>query len=468
MASRIVSRYLTTIRRAPRTISPSLLRPYPRLPRTLQPAAHCFAHTIPKPTLPAKDHGSSSPDPATPRKQLEPHYQLTFTCVPCTNRSTHIVSKQGYHKGSVLITCPFCRNRHVISDNLNIFGDRKITVEELLREKGQLVKRGTLGEEGDIEFWEDDPTDSSEVGEVSTTSVERGGGKDEAKRLRESRNPSSQVTEATPSASILPGNTNTRPSVQHVAHQNPTPSTRRQYHTKNFKPPVSLQNPNYRHSDPINPLSGSKVNTSHQGTPNTPNARKPLARQAITSLRAQLRRLDDRTGEESTPALAAGNIGYRSQQAHQATRKTNISNRGGIYIGNVAQLGNSGILNSWQPKTNERERRKQEEQIQHIEVPMSLESNPKCCINGHDRKTLRKPTIPHTLNELRSSGLRFVAGDHGRELSVQIKPGIVARRRPRYGEWVEKPSAPYRSLTQHPSDNPKGSTRRRGVLQPSF
>jgi protein import protein ZIM17 len=36
---------------------------------------------------------------------------------------------------------------------LNIFGDRKVTVEDLMREKGRLVKRGSLGEDGDIEFW---------------------------------------------------------------------------------------------------------------------------------------------------------------------------------------------------------------------------------------------------------------------------------------------------------------------------
>jgi protein import protein ZIM17 len=28
----------------------------------------------------------------------------------------------------------------------------------LLREKGELIKRGTLGEEGDLEFWEDGTT----------------------------------------------------------------------------------------------------------------------------------------------------------------------------------------------------------------------------------------------------------------------------------------------------------------------
>jgi len=43
-----------------------------------------------------------------------------------------------------------------MSDHLRIFGDRDITVEDLLREKGQLVKKGSLGEDGDIEFWPDD------------------------------------------------------------------------------------------------------------------------------------------------------------------------------------------------------------------------------------------------------------------------------------------------------------------------
>ncbi|KAJ2905372.1 uncharacterized protein MKZ38_005671 [Zalerion maritima] len=30
-----------------------------------------------------------------------------------------------------------------------------MTVEDLLREKGQLVKKGQLGEDGDLEFWAD-------------------------------------------------------------------------------------------------------------------------------------------------------------------------------------------------------------------------------------------------------------------------------------------------------------------------
>lgn len=54
------------------------------------------------------------------RKDHSKHYNLTFTCKPCNHRSTHDISKQGYHNGTVLITCPNCKNRHVISDHLKV------------------------------------------------------------------------------------------------------------------------------------------------------------------------------------------------------------------------------------------------------------------------------------------------------------------------------------------------------------
>ena len=142
------------------------------------------AHTIPRPPRPsqrpavqtepataatrsAQETSATAPpawqpadEPASegerPEAKNPAYYQLSFTCVPCSHRSHHNVSKQGYHTGSILITCPSCRNRHVISDHLNIFGDRKLTVEDLMREKGRLVKRGSLGEDGDIEFWPDE------------------------------------------------------------------------------------------------------------------------------------------------------------------------------------------------------------------------------------------------------------------------------------------------------------------------
>ncbi|VUC27085.1 unnamed protein product [Clonostachys rosea] len=138
------------------------------------------AHSIPKPPPvrprePTRDPDAEALKSEGPRPDIKnAYYQLSFTCVPCGHRSHHNVSKQGYHTGSTLITCPQCRNRHVISDHLGIFGDRKITIEDLMREKGQLVKRGSLGEDGDIEFWPDDTSSASQDGQDSDSSGQSG------------------------------------------------------------------------------------------------------------------------------------------------------------------------------------------------------------------------------------------------------------------------------------------------------
>lgn len=64
--------------------------------------------------------GTRLPRPAAHRNPDEPIYQLTFTCRVCKERSSHTVSKQGYHKGTVLITCSGCKGRHLISDHLRV------------------------------------------------------------------------------------------------------------------------------------------------------------------------------------------------------------------------------------------------------------------------------------------------------------------------------------------------------------
>ncbi|CAI6335033.1 unnamed protein product [Periconia digitata] len=100
---------------------------------------------------------TTAPDSRLERDQV-PAYELTFTCKVCSTRSSHRVSKQGYHHGTVLISCPGCKNRHLISDHMKIFSDKSVTIEDIMREKGDLVKRGTLAAEGDVEFWEDGST----------------------------------------------------------------------------------------------------------------------------------------------------------------------------------------------------------------------------------------------------------------------------------------------------------------------
>ena len=78
----------------------------PRLPRRFDSSK---AGASPKAIL---------PKPAPHRNPDEPIYQLTFTCKGCKTRSSHTVSKQGYHHGTVLITCSGCKARHLISDHL--------------------------------------------------------------------------------------------------------------------------------------------------------------------------------------------------------------------------------------------------------------------------------------------------------------------------------------------------------------
>lgn len=89
------------------------------------------------------------------RKAQQPCYEITFTCRKCLERSSHKITKQSYHFGTTLITCPGCKNRHLISDHLKIFSDKSITLEDILREKGQFLKKGRLGEDGDIEFYDE-------------------------------------------------------------------------------------------------------------------------------------------------------------------------------------------------------------------------------------------------------------------------------------------------------------------------
>ncbi|KAI1806664.1 DNL zinc finger-domain-containing protein [Daldinia bambusicola] len=230
MASTSTSRLLfSRFIRSSRHTSP-YVRPF--LSHNSQPATCRFAHAIPRPTPPGSP-SSSSPEQNKPRKLLEPHYELTFTCVPCGDRSTHTISKQGYHKGSVLITCPSCRNRHVISDHLNIFGNRKVTIEDIMREKGQLVKRGTLGEDGDVEFWEDGSVTKRGDGAAassgsSSSDPDAAQEQEEASLSREARDPSSQSTNPTPAAPAPLANSRARPSVDSTQHTDQVPSTRRQ------------------------------------------------------------------------------------------------------------------------------------------------------------------------------------------------------------------------------------------------
>lgn len=105
---------------------------------------------------------------AQARRDQEPAYLIYFTCKPCSHRSAHRISKHGYHKGTILITCPSCSNRHVISDHLKIFSDAPVTLEDLLAQKGMKITKGTM--EGDMEWWGKDEETAGAGPDSSTAS----------------------------------------------------------------------------------------------------------------------------------------------------------------------------------------------------------------------------------------------------------------------------------------------------------
>jgi hypothetical protein len=96
-----------------------------------------------------------------PENPDQPSYALVFTCKSCTHRSAHRISKQGYHHGSVLVQCPGCKGRHLIADHLKVFGDSKVTLEQILAQKGDLLQKGGIGVDGDMELW--DSKDAAET-----------------------------------------------------------------------------------------------------------------------------------------------------------------------------------------------------------------------------------------------------------------------------------------------------------------
>ncbi|KAE9394833.1 zf-DNL-domain-containing protein [Gymnopus androsaceus JB14] len=88
---------------------------------------------------------------------MEPRMSITFTCtVPdCGTRSTHQFAKRSYEQGIVLVECPGCQNRHLIADHLGWFKDstedgKMRTVEDLLRARGEKIRRGHLDDAGGV------------------------------------------------------------------------------------------------------------------------------------------------------------------------------------------------------------------------------------------------------------------------------------------------------------------------------
>ncbi|KAF7190691.1 hypothetical protein HII31_07850 [Pseudocercospora fuligena] len=131
------------------------IRIFPSAPRIQQRRYNSTESSSPKPLTDRPETSLSDAEAIATRKALSPAYQLHFTCKKCLERSSHTVSKQAYHFGTCVINCPKCKTQHLISDHLKIFSDKGKTLEEIAKEHGEILKKGKLGVDGDVEFYED-------------------------------------------------------------------------------------------------------------------------------------------------------------------------------------------------------------------------------------------------------------------------------------------------------------------------
>lgn len=93
-----------------------------------------------------------------PVKMDHPMLLLAFTCKKCETRSTHLMSKQAYHHGTIMVQCPHCKVRHLMADHLKIFSDNKITIQDIMHAQGQAVSK----EPTDL-VWEEVPESLREL-----------------------------------------------------------------------------------------------------------------------------------------------------------------------------------------------------------------------------------------------------------------------------------------------------------------
>ena len=82
---------------------------------------------------------SGETDPETPPDKAR--LLIGFTCKVCNHRQYKTMSRLAYTKGVVLMQCDGCKNRHLIADHLGWFRDKGATIEDIIQEKGEDVRK---------------------------------------------------------------------------------------------------------------------------------------------------------------------------------------------------------------------------------------------------------------------------------------------------------------------------------------
>jgi mitochondrial protein import protein ZIM17 len=95
----------------------------------------------------SKSNAETTELSSVPLAQLEKKMQMLYTCKVCNTRNSQTISKLAYTKGVVLVRCSGCQNNHLVADNLGWFKDSKTNIEDILREKGEEVRKVQIGDE---------------------------------------------------------------------------------------------------------------------------------------------------------------------------------------------------------------------------------------------------------------------------------------------------------------------------------
>lgn len=90
-------------------------------------------------------------DGNVPLGQIDPRMVIAFTCEVCEARLVKTMSKKSYTTGVVIVRCDGCKGNHLIADHLGWFDDNSITIEDILKEKGDTPKKLAVDEHGSLD-----------------------------------------------------------------------------------------------------------------------------------------------------------------------------------------------------------------------------------------------------------------------------------------------------------------------------
>ncbi|KAF9180528.1 hypothetical protein BGZ51_006117 [Haplosporangium sp. Z 767] len=101
--------------------------------------------SAPSSTDPILDDGiqPQHKNPIPPNTDPKARMLIGFTCTVCNHRSHKTMSKHAYTHGVVIMQCDHCKNRHLIADHLGWFKNGGVTVEDLVKERGETVQKLT-------------------------------------------------------------------------------------------------------------------------------------------------------------------------------------------------------------------------------------------------------------------------------------------------------------------------------------